>query len=239
MSDICPLIEDTTNPDPDPTPNCNQCNVTYTRVTLACNTSNPDTCRGLCGELDMINSCVDCYGSVGGFSDFISYAGDARWYCTTGGGQACSRMIDDVGSLCGQDQSRCKDICTVSLGRRRSDSRATTGRTSRSARAMSPAPASRAARARRFWTASAPSTSTASRRSPQSPTRPGAPRSATRFARRTATCAGTSRRPSAAGCAPWVVRGTVSDASRRTSARSRRATRARRAATAPTPMTPS
>ncbi|BEI85803.1 hypothetical protein CcaverHIS002_0600900 [Cutaneotrichosporon cavernicola] len=109
MASFCPTSTtppETTNPEP----LCSQCTALYPRVMTACNTSNPDTCRGLCGDLDAINSCVECYGD--GYDEYKSYARDAQWYCTTDGGKGCSRMMDDVGKLCGDDQTHCNDICT-------------------------------------------------------------------------------------------------------------------------------
>ncbi|GMK56116.1 hypothetical protein CspeluHIS016_0211720 [Cutaneotrichosporon spelunceum] len=122
MSDYCPGVENpppgtnppTTNPPgtKEPEPMCPQCESIYTRVMMACNTSSPDTCSGLCGDLDAINSCVTCYGSIDGYNAFRSYAGDAQWYCTTDGGQGCTRMIGTAAQLCGESQTHCSDICT-------------------------------------------------------------------------------------------------------------------------------
>ncbi|CAK9781829.1 hypothetical protein CC85DRAFT_298528 [Cutaneotrichosporon oleaginosum] len=112
MDTTCPLIRDTTTTPPSTRP-CSQCDALYPRVMMACNSSNPETCRGLCGDLGLINECIECYRPYG-FEEYASYGRDAQWYCTTEGGQACSRMIGDVNRLCDDGQSSCKDICTGS-----------------------------------------------------------------------------------------------------------------------------
>lgn len=129
MSDTCPIIN---NPDPVVTPKpeitpkpdnpittrpCSECDSLNPVVMIACNTSNPNTCRGLCSNLDLMHSCVDCYNKAapGSFGEFESYVKDADWYCSTDGGKACSATIDAVGELCTENSDKCKDMCAVSL----------------------------------------------------------------------------------------------------------------------------
>lgn len=115
LSDSCPAILKT--PDPVTSRPCDECVPINPIVMNACNTSNPNTCRGLCSNLDAMHGCVDCYNKAapGSFDEFNSYVRDADWYCQTDGGQACSAMMGDADELCGgQDMTKCKEICKVS-----------------------------------------------------------------------------------------------------------------------------